>query len=226
MRSCIRYAIAFLMSVLTIICSITSVSAMGLYQWEINISYTNAPQGTAFVDILFKTAENDIYAPNEDSSIYTERTACTTVALPDTDIELASDCGLAEYDDGFTSCMMRRYFVSYNSASDGKCTLKFPQPCNADNDKVFQYYGEFKAAYCDRDGNVLLVTEPVKVKPHKHPCVYEVSADGNTADCHAIMDNSIYIAPVIIGCVIIIPIIIIFSIAMAVSKKKANKTTE
>lgn len=218
-----RRIITFILTaVIALAFGISTAGAMGLYEWDINISYNNAPENTAFVDILFKKAENDIYAPNKDSSDSREQDFCRLVSLENEKIELDDNCGLAKYDDGFTSCMMRRYFVSYNKSSENKSTLRFPQPSNAYNQDVFNYYGEFKVAYCDKKGNVLAVTDPVKVKRRSN-CVYEVYANGTKAGYTVEKDLSGYIVPFIFIIITLPPVLMISAVVNAAIKSRKRK---
>ena len=226
MKRYIRFAAVVLTAVITMLCGTVTAAALGLYEEEINIHCTNAPEGTAFADILFPKVEGDEYAPDKDSSDYNKNDVCHTVSCDTGDTELDDSCGLALYDDGFTSCMMRRYFVCSNRVSGDRCNLYWNEPSNAENHKVFDYYGQFKVAYCDKDGNVLLVTDPVTVKPHKN-CVYEIYTDGTKAEYKVIKDGAVWLTTFIIIAIMAIPVLIIsaiFIFIMKIAEKKKKRS--
>lgn len=227
MKKTVKMLAAVLFAAVLCISGGMSAYAMGLFQWNIEIDYTNAPEGTAFADLLFPKLEDDMYLPDENAKDYYMRSVCSYVRLDRTDgngytvssrnIKLDKDCGLAVYDDGFTSCMMRRYFVGSCTVTDRKnIRLSFPQPCNAENKSVFEYYGSFRVAYCDEEGNVLLVTEPVKIKPYKHNCVYEISADGGRAEYRIHKDGTRLLIFLIKVAVILIPFAVLSGIMAVV----------
>ena len=203
-----RFIVSFtvgIITAITMLCGAMDANALGvgLAEYEIDIQYINAPEGTAFADILFKKVENDRYAPNAEQTSYTESDICHSVWRESGRIELDEHCGLAEYDDGFTSCMMRRCFVNDNVVHTDGCDLVW-EPSSPGNGEVFEYYGEFKVAYCDKDGNVLLVTEPVKVKP-KGYTLYEVCADGTKVEYEGTRDIGQYIGTAILAFIIGVP---------------------
>lgn len=199
MKKRIKAFTAVLFAVLTCVFGGMNVFAMGLGTavWKIKIDFVNAPEGTAFTDILFPKKENDKYLAEPGSGDREKDHICTALRVyrgsSFTDTELDRNCGLAKYDDGYTSCMMRRYFVNYNSSDEDGTTLGFPVPSNVDNDEVFGYYGSFKVAYCDEKGNVLGVTEPVKVKSARRLGLYEIRTDGTKTKYHFKGDNSIFL---------------------------------
>ena len=102
-----RFIISFtigIITVFTMLCGAMNANAMGFYECEIVIKYKNAPEGTVFADILFKKVEDDKYALTGEASDHRVRYA----DIDSGNIELDEHCGLAEYDDGFTSFMMNR----------------------------------------------------------------------------------------------------------------------
>lgn len=186
--------------IVTITCGSLTAFAWGAFQGEIIIEYQNAPEGTAFADVMFKKTEDDMYHVDVDSDdryrtlkgryVHIRQSDGNSNFSTGREIELADNCGLDVYDDGFTSCMMRRWFVRGNNSSDGcRTELDFNIEYGPSNKSVFEYYGEFKVAYCDEKGNVLLVTDAVKVPKKMYQCTYNITADGTKAVCNAEMDG-------------------------------------
>lgn len=236
MKKHIKTAIAVVFTVMTCIFCGMNAFAMGLGTdvWSIEIEYGNAPEGTAFVDLLFPEKADDIYYPDPTAGENSEKYNVCRYVYADymgrgnsDPIVLDDSCGLAVCDDGYTSCMLRRYFVKYNHAEKDKCSLEFSVPSNTENREVFEYYGSFKVAYCDEKGNVLSVTEPVKIKPSKVSCLYEIKADGTKADYHVKKDGSVNLVRIvwalIIGVPILIALIITAVIFLCVRPKKQSR---
>lgn len=235
MKKHIKAAIAVVFTVMTCILGGMNAFAMGLGTdiWEIDIEYENAPEGTAFVDLLFPKKTDDKYYPDPTTNENDEKhSVCRNVYAAylgrgnDDPIILDDSCGLAVYDDGYTSCMLKRYFVQYGSADRDKCELEFSVPSNVQNQEVFEYYGSFKVAYCGENGNVLSVTEPVKVKPSKVSCLYEIKADGTKAEYTVHRDGSVLLDKMVKVLIIGVPVVIAALIGLIVylcTRKKNGK---
>ena len=240
MKKHIKAGIAVVFTVMTCIFGGINAFAMGLGTdiWEIDIEYENAPEGTAFVDLLFPKKTDDKYYPDPTTNENDEKhSVCRNVYAAylgrgnDDPIILDDSCGLAVYDDGYTSCMLKRYFVKYNHAEKDKCSLEFSVPSNTENREVLEYYGRFKVAYCDEKGNVLSVTEPVKIKPSKVSCLYEIKADGNKAEYTVDRDGSVFIQLFVMAMIFGVPVVIALVIGLIVylcvrSKKKDKQSVK
>ena len=223
-----KHIMAFTAVIFTVLYCISggmSAYAMGLGTdvWSIEIGYGNAPEGTAFVDLLFPEKADDIYYPDPTAGENSEKYSVCRYVYADymgrgnsDPIVLDDSCGLAVYDDGYTSCMLRRYFVKYNHAEKDKCSLEFSVPSNTENREVFEYYGSFKVAYCDEKGNVLSVTEPVKIKPSKVSCLYEIKADGTKAEYTVHRDGSVFLDKMVKVLIIGVPVVIAALIGLIV----------
>ena len=116
------------------------------------INYEDYPEGTDFVDILVKDKKNDKYAVefNEKNAVF---------------LNVAKDCGIARYDeDGYTSLMLRHSCANLGGVgkSDSSCFLSLT--LNTGNFKLWRHFGRIKLAYCDKDGNVIGVTDDVKIE--------------------------------------------------------------
>ncbi len=235
MKKHIKTAIAVVFTVMTCIFGGMSAFAMGLGTavWSIEIEYGNAPEGTAFVDLLFPEKADDRYYPDPEAGKNNEKySVCRNVYADymgrgnSDPIVLDDSCGLAVYDDGYTSCMLKRYFVKYNHADKDKCSLEFSVPSNTENREVLEYYGSFKVAYCGENGNVLSVTEPVKVKPSKVSCLYEIKADGTKAEYTVHRDGSALLDKMVKVLIIGVPVAIAALIGLIVylcTRKKNGK---
>lgn len=222
MKRYIRSAAVIVTALITLLCGTVTANAMGLFECEINIYSTNAPEGTVFADILFPKVEGDVYAPDKDSDDYRKKDVCNLVSVDNKKIELDDDCGLARYDDGFTSCMMRRYFVGCNYADSERSNLRWSEPTDDYNHNIFEYYRQFKVAFCDKDGNVIAVTEPVKVKLRNN-CMYEIYTDGVKAEYKVIKDGAVWLTTFIIIAIMAIPVLIISALFVVIIKKIEKK---
>ena len=111
------------------------------------INYKDYPKGTDFVDILVKDKKNDKYAVE-----FNEKNAGF--------FNVGKDCGLARYDeDGYTSLMLRHSCADLGGVGkfDSSCFLSLV--LNTGNFKLWRHFSRVKVAYCDKDGNVIRVSQ-------------------------------------------------------------------
>ena len=208
MKKHIKAAIAVVFTAIICIFGGINAFAMGLGTdiWEIDIEYENAPEGTAFVDLLFPKKTDDKYYPDPTTNENDEKhSVCRNVYADyigrgnSDPIALDDSCGLAVYDDGYT--------------------------------EVFEYYGRFKVAYCNEKGEVLGVTEPVKVKHVSTTCLYKVKASGNKAEYTVDRDGSVFIQLFVMALIFGVPVVIALVIGLIVyicvrSKKKDKQSVK
>lgn len=232
---------AFIKSFIAVVFTVTMCVfvSMNAHAWASNdysfiIEYKNAPEGTVFADILFKNTEGDIYGIEKDvespcSSVkikYTEEETnegyvgynTRNITVKERTIELDKDCGLAKYDDGYTSLMFRRDLAAEYTTSDGEyrpVTILLGTK-KAKNTEISNYYGSLKVAYCDEKGNVLMVTEAYEPEITNEPANYYVKADGQSLKCT--LDRGINvgkgISAVLIGSVVIKALFLVIVVAI------------
>ena len=179
-----------------------------------NIELKNAPSGNAFADILVNDRKNDKYAAG-----FNEENAQL--------LGVTNDCGLAKYDeDGYTSMLLR-----HNCAVFDKSDLtEHSSVCfklNVDNNKLFNHFRKIKAAYCDKDGNVLGVTDEVKIESvvFNTPAAYIIQADGETLSCR-ISTGPPYYMMVVVPVFVLLPAIVLIAVITAVRLKRKAETAK
>lgn len=201
MKAFIKAFIAVVFTVAIFIFGSTNAYAWSNNDYSFIIEYKNAPEGTVFADILFKNTEGDLYGIGKDgespcSSViirYSEEETnegyvgynTRNIIVKERTIELDKDCGLAKYDDGYTSLMFRRNLATEYTTSDGECipvTILLGTK-KAKNTEISNYYGSLKVAYCDEKGNVLMVTDAYEPEITDEPINYYVKADGQSLKC-------------------------------------------
>ena len=151
---------------------------MTAFAWDhdetwMRVRFQNAPEGTAYVDLLLKDKENDSTAVD-----YNEEYEKYMLGLGEDRVSLKRGCGLAKYnEDGYTSMTLRHNFVVYydtysDEASYSQMKMK--------THEIFNQHRYVKLAYCDRDGNVIKVTDEIKVPYNRftYPVMYWFSGDG------------------------------------------------
>ena len=198
------------------------------------VRYTNAPEGTVFVDILLKKTDDDKYASADGKLsasliIYGEDENGERTENP---LILDENCGLAKYDDGYTSCLFGRNIATEYRihSSDVDIILDEQKLKNID---VSNYYGSFKVAYCDEKGNVLGVTELIELEKTDKPANFYVNADGSSLEYD--LDHGIDVGKglsfiflacfallivIIPGIVVVIVIIVVLLLVMRHNKEK------
>ena len=148
---------------------------MTVFAWDhdetwLRVHVNGAPEGTAYVDLLLKDNKNDSTAVD-----YNDEAAARTIERNENSISFGRECGLAKYnEDGYTSMLLRHIFVE--ESTFGRYTLK------TETHKIFNKHRYVKLAYCDKDGNVIKVTNEVKVGYAylKTPVMYYFETDGDT----------------------------------------------
>ena len=154
-----------------------AVSALDFDCRKADVSWENAPEGTAYLDILIKLPEDDAaytafnspprrisrgYLDKEDRSVYEYES-----------LNINSDSGIAKYSSGgyvSMTCHYRylRTMTVSGSDEDGyfdrvKQRLELYADTAPDIESVYKKYGDLKAAYVDKDGRVLGVTDSFAV---------------------------------------------------------------
>ena len=235
--------------------------SMNAYAWNSRddvfiLEYKNAPEGTAFADILFKKIEDDKYGIGKD-----DESPCSSVDLKhyeeetkegydgynhhdytvqERTIKLDKDCGLAKYDDGYTSLMFRRDLATAYSISDGEYIFETIalDAKEAKNTEISNYYGSLEVAYCDEKGNVLMVTEAYEPEITDKPTNYYVKADGQSLKCtldHGVdiskgfgalfIGAAVFMALLfVVGIVLIVAAVLIVVLLIRKHKKKKNSS--
>jgi flagellar basal body-associated protein FliL len=217
MKKYIKASIALIFTIVTCI-----FGGMNAFAWVaadgiIVVRYTDAPEGTVFADILLPKNENDKYASadgkpsaaiilhGEDEN--GERTEET--------LTLAEDCELAKYDDGYTSCLFGRDIATEYRVNSFRMDIVLDEEKLINTD-VSNYYGSLKLAYCDENGNVLAVTDPVETEHTDKPANFYVNADGTSLECK--LDHGIDVGKgltaFIFGTVIVVCILAVLGVAV------------
>lgn len=146
------------------------------FAWDVdtrrqNITLKNAPEGTAFADILVKDKKNDKYAVdfNEENGDL---------------LGVGKDCGLAKYSkDGYTSMLLRHNCAVFEKA-DNSDSMNVVFGLTKENNELFNHFSQIKVVCCGKDGNILGITNEVKVKyvfwgmPD-----YRIEANGSSLIC-------------------------------------------
>ena len=143
------------------------------FAWNVDtlrqsIELENAPEGTAFADILVKYKKNDKYAAdfNEENGKL---------------LGVVKDCGLAKYEEsGYTSMLLRHNCAVFESSEQTHTVLKLKE----ENSTLFNYFRSIKVAYCDKNGNILGITNEVRIKKSFWGMpAYTIAANGSSLTC-------------------------------------------
>ena len=149
------------------------MGCMTAFAWNVDtlrqsIELENAPEGTAFADILVKDKKNDKYAAdfNEENGKL---------------LGVVKDCGLAKYEEsGYSSMLLRHNCAVFESSEQTHTVLKLKE----ENSTLFNYFRSIKVAYCDEDGNILGITNEVKIKRSFWGMpAYTIAANGSSLTC-------------------------------------------
>lgn len=187
------------------------------FAWDVdtryqNIELKNAPSGTAFADILVKDRKNDKYAAG-----FNEENAQL--------LGVTNDCGLAKYDeDGYTSMLLRHNCAVFDKA-DLSVHKSVYFKLNVENNTLFNHFRKIKVAYCDSEGNVLGVTDEVKLESvfFNTPAAYIIQANGEMLSCR-ISTGPPYYMMVVVPVLVLIPAIVLITVITAVRLKRKAET--
>lgn len=179
-----------------------------------DITVESAPEGTAFVDILVKDKWHDKYEVdfNEENGEL---------------LGVGRDCGLAEYSEGYTSLLLRHDCAIYRTEENRQFPNYFE--LREENQKLYNYYRSIKVAYCDKNGNILGVTEAVEIERVIFTAAgYRITADGESltyrmskAPPYWILILFYFVIPPLV-----IILIVVFAIIITINKKKKKQTIE
>ena len=181
---------------------------------HMNIYFGEVPEGTAFADILVKGRAEDREIDFNVSNGYV--------------LKLDSDCELAKYnEDGYASLLLRTglavledHELSPETSDKHSCL-----GLETGDDDIFDHIHHIKVAYCDKDGNILGITEEAEVKSVLFGMPeYTIKADGNKVKLDAHVSLPFFwgvVLPAIAGAILLLVMII-----MAVKEIKKAKTSK
>lgn len=133
------------------------------------ISYQNAPADTAYLDILVKMSPDD------------ENYAEFTQPPQSAEITITPESEIAKYSEGgYVSLSLHHKKANALEFDGGEVlTMHSTAQVSCDLIDLSIAYGDFKAAYVDKSGNVLSVTAP-SVTQYSTKTPYGFSADGSS----------------------------------------------
>lgn len=161
-----KYPVKIMITVITAVV-LTVLSCTTAFAWDhdehwMNIESENRPYGTVMLDLLVKCSGNDEWAVD-----FNEETA--------EQLGVSKDCGLANYNkDGYTSLSLRHNCVK-------KTSLGLHYIFSEDSHILFNKFKSVKIAFCDNKGNVISVSNPVRIPNAtlRAPVMYCFKTDGN-----------------------------------------------
>ena len=157
---------------------------------HVEIELENVPEGTAFADILLKDSSDELRL---DLDINTNFNYCALVGLiPDFDIGENSEIVRYNEDDyrslmfnhtDYGSVYLEGLEIARGENDDYMCFGGYTQP-------ILKHFRHIKVAYCDKDGNILGITEEKKITPvYLREVQYEFDADGEELSCRLITQH-------------------------------------
>lgn len=168
-RTVKAFAAAFFAAFMCIFGSINAFAWDHDETW-LRVHINGAPEGTAYVDLLLKDMKNDSTAVdyNEEYEKY----------MGGDRAGLKRDCGLAKYnEDGYTSMTLRHNFVMYYDTNSEEAAYSQMKMKTHD---IFNEHRYVRLAYCDSKGEIIGVTNEIKVPYNDFlaPVMYNFSGDG------------------------------------------------
>lgn len=177
---------------------------------HLDISFGEVPEGTAFADILVKGKWDDY---DMDFNVYNGSV-----------LRVDSSCELAKYDeDGYTSLFLKHKSITLEQVdlSPESKNKHMEFAVEMGTEKLFNHYRHIKAAYCDKDGNILGFTNEVKVEKVTwgNP-YYKIEANGSNLTCDVKRGPAYFMIVLVPAMFIALAVIIIAVIITARLSKK------
>lgn len=154
---------------------------MTAFAWNVDtshleISFGEVPEGTVFADILVK--ENWNRYEGEDGYVH---------GFNGHLLGLDGNCELAKYnEDGYASLLLKHssaVLEEYDLSPDSQ-NKHMELGMETGDDNIFDHYRHIKVAYCDKEGNILGITNEVRVKQVWFgKALYDIRADGSKLTC-------------------------------------------
>ncbi len=182
---------------------------------HLKMKFGEVPAGTEFADILVK----------EDWHRYPD--GAVNVSFAPT-LELDENCELAKYnEDGYASMILRTGLALLEDhelspeVSDKHSCLGM---MSGDGD-IFDHIHHIKVAYCDKDGNILGITDEAEVKSalFGRP-EYTIKADGSKVELDTHIKLTFFWGVVLPG--VLGAILLVTAIDIAVKERKKSKASD
>ncbi len=165
-------------AVMTLAAPLTAHAVTHYDPAEAHLTYTGAPEGTVYMDILVKMDKDDPY--------YTEYTYPPQYGPGDT-LPISSDSEICQYNtDGYISLSLHHIKAPpMTVVQEGETIFKMNSVADESCDFIDMSieYGNFRAAYVDGEGNVLGVTNE-SVTEYSMDTPYGLEADGDSLIFH------------------------------------------
>ena len=188
------------------------MGGMTAFAWNVdtlhqNIELKNAPECTAFADILLKDKKNDKYAVdfNEENGKL---------------LGVGKDCGLAKYEEGgYTSMLLRHNCAVFENSEQNHTVLRLKE----ENSTLFNHFSSIKVAYCDKDGNILCITNEADIKKSFWGMPeYTIAANGSSLTCD-VNNGPPYFMLVLVPAAIAALAVIVITVVITVKLSKRAK---
>lgn len=193
------------------------IGGMTAFAWNVdthsqNITIKNAPEGTAFADILVKDKKNDKYAVdfNEENGKL---------------LGVGKDCGLAKYEEGGYTSMLLRHNCAVFEKADISDSMNVIFRLKDENDMLFNHFSRIKVAYCDKNGDILGVTNASvfeTVHFFNTPAAYTIETNGEGIYCR-VSTGPPYYMMVVVPVLVLVPSL---GIVLGIIAKRLRKKVQ
>lgn len=219
-----KKCIAVVYAIIIVFVSIFPLNAFALHfdSRQVELEWSNAPENTAYIDILVKMDMDDedyvdfTSPPKKLIGTYIDENGTTKCKYEDLPIDKNS--GIAALNDnGWISLSLHHKssggitiwnntFLNLDSYMDKDGLKRKSDVSNCDILTISKKYGKFKCAYVDENGNVLGITGKSK-KSYNMSEPYAVIADGDNVDFR-IFDMPPFVNMILIALIYGVPILL------------------
>ena len=193
------------------------MGCMTAFAWNVDtlrqsIELENPPDGTAFADILVKDKKNDKYAVdfNEENGKL---------------LGVGKDCGLAKYEESGCTSMLLRHNCAVFERADTSGSLNVIFRLKEENNTLFNHFRRIKVAYCDKDGNILGVTDEAEFELiiFNTPAAYSIEANGSSLVCR-VKTGPPYYMIVVVPLFVLVTVILLITVIIAIRVRRKTQT--
>lgn len=183
---------------------------------HLEISFGEVPEGTAFADILVK--ENWNRYEGEGGYVH---------GFNGHLLGLDGNCELAKYNEGGYASLLLKHSTAileeYDLSPDSQ-NKHMELGLETGDENIFDHYRHIKVAYCDKDGNILGITNEVRVKQVWFgKALYDIRADGSKLTCDVDTGPPFYLLILIpTGGILLAVIAVIKLVKRSLQKKQST----
>jgi len=207
MNNIIKIAVCVVLSFVTIFCNASQIYALDFDPYEIFICADNAPENTAYIDILVPL--------DKDSSYYADFRNPPLYYDENKPLFIDEDSQIANYNDnGYSSITLHNKYVKSTELYNNIICLHIKV------DSIYEKFKDFKAVYVDKNGNIIKITDTFSVEYNsKAPYAFIVNDNNLTLRIYGISP----LAEIQLFIILSVPVLLLLILSAFIVRKSRKK---